>query len=374
MVRLLCLCVIAGCILSGNAVFANEQAADILYEKGVSDMLGKKYQDAEKAFLTAIEVYANHSRSYFKLGELHEITNKPQDAIKNYNMALTILLEKESLNADDARLRKEIELALQRTDQLGTKYKAATNECINDLLALAEEAKKEKRADLLEKIYADVLYLDPQNTNALKGRKDLIASSKPAEAVKTPPSMKDFRDIFNGKDLDSWKKEYNTPWDVKNGEIFISTPQGDDSNLTYKDKSFEDKYSIAVKFKGEYTDISDRKLYGVGIYFGFVNLDKNYYLVRVEENELVIHCCEVVQNAAGPVRNYGRIKAFSIENYKTNDWNVLIVRVNRQDVTVFFNDVPVCENLKLEDKTSGKIGIMAGAGSVRLKEIRVMGK
>ena len=373
MVRLLWLSVIIVCIMSGNTLFANEQAADILYEKGISDMQAKKYQDAEKAFLMAVEIYAQHSKSYFKLGELYEITNKPQDAIKNYNTALTILTGKENLSADDMIFKRAIELALQKTDKLGTKYKAIKDDSINALLALAEEAKKEKRTDLLGKIYTDILYLDPQNTNALKGQKDLAAQLNPAEAVKPPPSMKDFHDIFNGKDLNAWKKEENDKWDVKNREISIVTQAGESAYLTYRDKVFDEKYSVYIKFKSKYDD-EIGSLCGTGIFFGYTNLTKNFYCIRADESNVIITYCEPSQDAFGLVLNHQLVNKYPVENYNANDWNTLILQTKKQELTVYFNGTLICENTKLENKTSGKIGIMAGNGSICLKEIKLMEK
>lgn len=347
---------------------ADEVTADILCEKGVSDFEKKNYAAAETAFLKAIESFPEHIKSCMKLAEIYEMSDEKQtQAIEYYIRAKELLDVKEKPTADEKKQKTAIEKKLEQIDKLGTDYKTERANYLKTLLGIANDAKKDKRYDFALKVYKEMLQLDPKNADALKGRKEAEALV-PGNKDKEPESGEE-NELFNGNDIDDWSKDVGS-WEVDGGKISATAKKGESFILISKSTEPGSDFTSTLKFKGNFA--SNDELTGAGIVFGYSDVSKAFYAVRVNSNEVMITRCNPDRRNDGSLQHtHTMLCRNRLNTFKENEFNTLTVDVRDNVINIFLNDKKCITNEPLNALPGHKTGIIILGGTIKAKSITV---
>ncbi|MBI5359641.1 MAG: DUF1080 domain-containing protein [Planctomycetes bacterium] len=347
---------------------ADEVTADILCEKGVTDMEKKDYAAAETAFLKALESFPGHLKSCMKLGEIYEMSDEKQtQAIEYYTRAKELLDEKEKPTADEKKQKISIEKKLEQIDKLGTDYKTERSNYLKTLLGIANDAKKDKRYDFTVKVYKEMLQLDPKNADALKGRKEaeaLIPGNKDRD-----PEPGEENELFNGDDIDGWTKDVGS-WEVDGGKISSTAKKGESFMLINKESESGNDFASTLKFKGNFS--SNDELTGAGIVFGYTDVSRAFYAVRVNGNEVMITRCNPGRNNDGSLHHtHTMLCRNRLNTFKENEFNTLTVEMKNNVINIFLNDKKCITNEPLNSLPGQKAGIIVTGGTIKAKSMSV---
>jgi len=176
---------------------------------------------------------------------------------------------------------------------------------------------------------------------------------------------KDYRSLFNGKDLTGWTVHGTEKWYVENGELVCES--GPDKQYGYlsTDKAYKN-FILDVKFKLEANGNS-----GVFIRSGIEGTKISGWQVEVAPKG---------NSTGGIYESYGRgwltkpaVK--DEEHLKPDDWNHMRIRVENDKVTTWLNDHKMVEIT--DQKIGGGNGFIAlqihdgGGIKVRWKDILI---